>query len=785
MQMISVLVVLLLALTNIFGSEQQNLEDNNSSFMSEFPEDSERNLLLGTFVKFGGGLLSIAGQLAKHTGNFLHASASFVNGGGEALARIGVNLGHGGLVLDSASRAVEHGGELLNTDQSFMERTTKGLVCALVCPLRPGLERDRCNSENCDLSNQVNQRMPKQVFQENLTMISDRVDEHGQGLIEMGAHLLTVATNILTDIAFVKIRLLQGLFSRPDCWISPRNNDNECISKLCNYTEQQPKIYYDYRGECTGSEDFLASDKVIVDTVNGPVIGKVEEDYDFRFKKKIAWNSFTGIPYAVPPVGEYRFMPPVKPNRWTCPLDATKKRNAICPQLNFGLDNDGLLHGSSEDCLYLNVYVPRERNSTGLLPVAVWLHGGAFMFGSGSACWFGPQFWMIHEIVLVTLNYRLGPLGFLSLGNEEIPGNAGMLDQVAALEWVQDNIHRFGGDKNKVTLMGQSAGSFSTTYHLVSPKSRGLFKRIIAQSGVGGFSPSYHHYSEWQAVKYGNEASALVGCLDPLTRVQCLKSKKVSEVMTMDIRNELLSQPVVDGPFSRDPFLPEDPRVLIRDGKYNSDVEILLGFNEEEGHMVTSIFEAFPLLYSAMAAGWPVLGPFSLLGKHHTELSENDIHIVNRILLEYVGNVSSIKAENIDKITNMFTDSFFSYGISKFLDLYLPKAKTKTYQYIFSYKEHARASHSSELPLLWGIFKGRQQISSSGEKRMSKILTSMWSNFMKFGNPTPRPVEKVKWKPSTEGKREYLLIGKNIKMEASSSLLSRLSIWKAVLNDYK
>lgn len=85
-----------------------------------------------------------------------------------------------------------------------------------------------------------------------------------------------------------------------------------------------------------------------------------------------------------------------------------------------------------------------------------------------------------------------------------------------------------------------------------------------------------------------------------------------------------------------------------------------------------------------------------------------------------MGNVSSIKAENIDKITNMFTDSFFSYGISKFLDLYLPKAKTKTYQYIFSYKEHSRASHSSELPLLWGVFKGRQQISSSGEKRMSK-----------------------------------------------------------------
>ena len=165
-------------------------------------------------------------------------------------------------------------------------------------------------------------------------------------------------------------------------------------------------------------------------------------------------------------------------------------------------------------------------------------------------------------------------------------------------------------------------------------------------------------------------------------------------------------------------------------------------------------------------------------------MSEHDVHIVNKILLEYVGNVSAIKAENIEKITNMFTDSFFSYGINKFLDMHLPKAHTKTYQYIFSYKEHSRASHSSELPLLWGIFKGRQQIFSEGEIRMSKFLTTMWSNFIKFGNPTPRPVDRVKWKPSTVENREYLLIGNKMHMEyLSNSLLSRLKIWKAALND--
>ena len=131
-------------------------------------------------------------------------------------------------------------------------------------------------------------------------------------------------------------------------------------------------------------------------------------------------------------------------------------------QITFGMENDGLLDGSNEDCLYLNVYVPANRTRNELVPVAVWLHGGAFMFGSGSACWFGPQFWMIHNIVLVTLNYRLGPLGFLSLGTEEVPGNAGMLDQVAALQWVQDNIAAFGGDPGRVFVTVISLTSSST-----------------------------------------------------------------------------------------------------------------------------------------------------------------------------------------------------------------------------------------------------------------------------------------------------------------------------------
>ena len=123
---------------------------------------------------------------------------------------------------------------------------------------------------------------------------------------------------------------------------------------------------------------------------------------------------------------------------------------------------------SDEDCLLLNVYVP-ETPTDDLLPVIVWIHGGAYIFGDGTEYMYGPLYYMAHDVIMVSVRYRLGPLGFLSLGTEDVPGNAGIRDQVMAMEWVQDNIARFGGNPDLVTIYGQSAGSFSSTYHLMSP----------------------------------------------------------------------------------------------------------------------------------------------------------------------------------------------------------------------------------------------------------------------------------------------------------------------------
>ena len=196
-------------------------------------------------------------SVAKLSGNVLRASAHLLDGGGEALARLGVRLGPG----QGGGRGSTASSQLSRSEQSLVERASRGLLCSVVCPLEAAAHQLRCLTDNCDTFGQPQeQRVLNAVLQ-------PRNDTRGSqdgppALIDLG-QILAVATNILTDIAFIKLKLLQGLFSTPNCWLTNKNDDNQCISKLCNYTEQPPKLYTDAAsGVCTGSEDFLSPDKV-------------------------------------------------------------------------------------------------------------------------------------------------------------------------------------------------------------------------------------------------------------------------------------------------------------------------------------------------------------------------------------------------------------------------------------------------------------------------------------------------------------------------------------------
>lgn len=236
-------------------------------------------------------------------------------------------------------------------------------------------------------------------------------------------------------------------------------------------------------GDNAVNDDDDNDDDIIVQTTYGPIRGQRQHS-----QYTAPFYSFRAIPYARPPLGELRFRDPLPPVAWTEPLDA-RRQCVSAPQQD---STDPMQYRCSEDCLVLNVYtnaLPSESaTSDGRRPVMVWLHGGSFRMGSASEHMHGPDFLLAsrHNVVVVTVNYRLGALGFLSISDPSVrvPGNAGLKDQTLALRWVQANVAAFGGDAGNVTLFGNSAGGCAVHLHMLSDHSAGLFQRAIAQSGT-------------------------------------------------------------------------------------------------------------------------------------------------------------------------------------------------------------------------------------------------------------------------------------------------------------
>jgi para-nitrobenzyl esterase len=293
-------------------------------------------------------------------------------------------------------------------------------------------------------------------------------------------------------------------------------------------------------------------------------------------------RKFLGIPYAKPPVGELRWKLPQKNDKWSGVRDASMF-GARCAQIASAT----LMNAASEDedCLYLNVWTPAAAAKQPL-PVMVWIHGGGNVNGSASepvpflntGAFYSGKTLAEKGVVVVTLNYRLGALGFLAhadLADEDgsNPGNQGLYDQTQALQWVHDNVAKFGGDPKNVTIFGESAGSLDVCFHMVSPKSRGLFQRAISESG--GCTTRNATASEG-AKNAANLASALDCSGDkPL---DCLRGKSVSELLMVPSGGATSGfGPVVDGA-----FLPDQARALYDKGAI-AKVPYLLGSNTDEG----------------------------------------------------------------------------------------------------------------------------------------------------------------------------------------------------------
>jgi para-nitrobenzyl esterase len=306
-------------------------------------------------------------------------------------------------------------------------------------------------------------------------------------------------------------------------------------------------------------------DAGVVRTSMGPMRGLAAADY----------RLFQGIRYAAPPVGPLRWQPPRPAARWAGTLDATKP-GPQCIQDTGRAPHAG--KAISEDCLTLNVWTPAPGQVSGKRPVMVWIHGGGFVNGSGDIYY---SRWLAAKghIVVVTLNYRLGALGFLahpSLGSPADIGNYGLADQQAALRWVHDHIADFGGDPAKVTIAGESAGGMSVCDHLVAPGSAGLFRAAIIQS-----APCQAQADLATAERISLHYAASAGCSDPATAAVCLRELPATALTDPIWYTHIGEWDALSGPAIGTATLPVGPVAAFAAGRA-AQVPVLIGTNHDE-----------------------------------------------------------------------------------------------------------------------------------------------------------------------------------------------------------
>ena len=403
--------------------------------------------------------------------------------------------------------------------------------------------------------------------------------------------------------------------------------------------------------------------------------------------------SYGGIPYAEPPVGKLRFKRPKPIKGWKDGVFDGRGHSKKCVQLN-GITPIPAVVGT-EDCLQLNVYVPEVENPPkDGLSVMFWIHGGGFVAGEGGPHFYGPQHLLDKDVILVTINYRLGIFGYLTLGAEALGGNQAMWDQYEALKWVNKNIEAFGGNPKKVTIFGESAGGYSVSYHLTSRKSRGLFHSAIIQSGP--LMTGHLRVDEFRKhADLHQEFSSAVGC--PIEgnveeTVTCLQNKPVKHLMKnlkmFDQCNTLatgtMAYPVVWSPYDdhetvQDPFFAQHPVEILKSGEYNK-VPIMIGTAKDEGVLHTATLLQDPEMFQYFKSNWDVCAGVSFLDQFFIDQPSKDLVKKAQKVKDFYFGSTELELDDwtFTNLTRAFTDSGFFLGT----ELMLPYLKdTKTYYY--------------------------------------------------------------------------------------------------------
>lgn len=426
---------------------------------------------------------------------------------------------------------------------------------------------------------------------------------------------------------------------------------------------------------------------------------------------------FKGVPYATPPVGKLRWQPPQPAPNW----DGVRKAEAFGPRcMQANLFSDMKFRDSmSEDCLYLNIWTPAKSDAE-KLPVMLWIHGGGFAAGSASEPRQDGELLAKKGVVVVGINYRLGLFGFLAHPEltRESPhnasGNYGLMDQVAALQWVRDNIAAFGGDPQRVTIFGESAGSMSVSALMASPLAKGLFHRAIGESG-GFFGRSMR--SLQQAETHGTQFVQNLGAAS----IAELRAKSAEDLLAIAPPEMIF--PNIDGY-----FLPASVSAIFAEGKQNP-VALLAGWNLEEGKS--------NILFSKQK---PTADRFTEFAKK--TFGEN----AEQFLTLYpAGSDEQAMKSAID----LAGDQFIAFGTWKWIDTHYQTCKAPVYRYSFDQVPLAApganengiplrelgARHSGEIEYVFSSFPLTGVEWREEDQKLSDLMASYWANFARTGDP--------------------------------------------------
>lgn len=430
--------------------------------------------------------------------------------------------------------------------------------------------------------------------------------------------------------------------------------------------------------------------------------------------KGVAENELTifrGVPFAAPPVAQLRWKAPQPVIAWTGVRSAEK----FAPS---PMQSGNPAAGKSEDCLYLNIWTP-AKTTTERLPVMVWIYGGGFSAGSAADPWVEGSKLANKGVVFVSITYRVGPLGFLAHpalsaeNKDQVSGNYGLLDQIAALKWIQNNIAQFGGDAKKVTIFGESAGGISVSMLCASPLAKGLFRGAISQSG-GSFGPTAavtYPGENMKTLKMAEEDGRQYFSKAGVSTIEELRNLPADKLpMSWGVGS---SWPVVDGY-----VIPDVQYKLYEQGKYN-DVPVIIGYNSDEG--------------LSFSPGKTPKDCVDAVNKRYEKFAGD-------LLKAYpVGDTVVLRSAR-----NLSRDAAFGWHNWAWANLQSHTGKSKVYYYFFDQHpvydkaspefDHG-SSHAQDVSYVFQHLNASDPKTSASDVRISEAMGDYWINFVKYGNP--------------------------------------------------